>query len=112
MDNFDYSPEIYTLEDENGVEQSFELLDTLEDGGNTYYAMVPCYDDPEKVLDSDAELIVLKVDLCDGEEMLVTIDDDDEYERIGNMFLERIENYYDPDETSDEPDDDYDGEES
>lgn len=107
MDNFDYSPDIYTLEDENGVEQSFELIDTLEDGGNTYYAMIPCYDDPEELLESSAELVVLKVDVCDGEEMLVTIEDDDEYERIGNIFLKRIEEM-----EEDEPDDDYDGEES
>lgn len=110
MDNMDYSPEIYTLEDEDGVEQSFELLDTLEDGGNTYYAMSPCYDDPKELLDYDAEFIVLKAEMVDGEEMLVTIQDDDEYERIGGIFLERLENFYDVDD--DEPDDGYDGEES
>ena len=27
----------------------------------------------------------------DGEEILVTIDDDEEYEKIGNMFIQRAE---------------------
>jgi len=28
--------------------------------------------------------------MVDGEEMMATIDDDQEYERIGNLFLERL----------------------
>ena len=45
--------------------------------------------------------------------MLVTVDDEDEYDRIGNIFLERLEDYYDPDEDEDEnePDDGYEDEE-
>ncbi len=113
MSDHNYDPEIYTLSDENGVEHTFELLDTLEDGGNLYYAMVPVYDRPEDSITGDAELVVLKSEYTDGEEMLVTVDDEDEYDRIGNIFLERLEDYYDPDEDEDEnePDDGYEDEE-
>lgn len=93
--NFDnYSPEIYTLSDEDGKEQSFELIDTYEDGENRYYAMVPYYENPEDLIQSDGELVILKSDYVNDEEMLVTIEDDDEYERIGAIFLARIEEMY------------------
>ena len=47
---------------------------------------------PEEVLDEDsAELIILKVEPEDGEDMLVTIDDDDLLDTIFNLFVERLE---------------------
>lgn len=94
--NYDnYSPELYTLSDEDGKEQTFELIDTYEDGENRYYAMIPYYDDPEELIQNNGELVILKSDYVNDEEMLITIDDDDEYDRIGRIFLERIEEMYD-----------------
>ena len=104
MKDFNYDPDIYTLSDENGEQKTFELLDTYDEDGVTYYAMVPVYDEPVENIEGDAELVVLRLDVSDGEEILVTIDDDDEYERIGNIFLERLDGYYDGD------DDDFDEE--
>ncbi len=97
MDNFneqDYTPELYTLSDENGKEQTFELIDTYVEGDERYYAMVPYFENPDDLIQSDGELVILKSDYVDNEEMLVTIDDDDEYERIGGIFLKRIEEMY------------------
>ncbi len=88
--------DLYTLVDEDGVEQQFEMLDTMEVGDERYYALVPYYDDPTKEVEADTELVVLKSEYDDNnEETLVSIDDDDEYERIGNMFLERLNEIYD-----------------
>ena len=42
----------------------------------------------------------------DGEEYLASIDDDDEYERIGNIFLEKLMGYYDSDEEEEDEDED------
>lgn len=92
---------LYTLVDEEGVEQTFEMLDTMEVDGKQYYALIPVYDDPEQQLESDGELIVLTSEEVDGEEMLASIDDDEEYERIGNMFIERLNSLYE-DEDSEE----------
>ncbi len=97
MDNFneqDYTPELYTLSDEEGKEQTFELIDTYADGDERYYAMVPYFENPDDLIQNDGELVILKSDYVDNEEMLVTIDDDDEYERIGAIFLKRIEEMY------------------
>lgn len=114
MNNMNYDPEIYTLSDENGEEHSFELLDTMELDGNIYYAMVPVYDELKDSIEGDAELVILKAeDPEDADSMLITIDDDDEYDRVGGIFLERIGDYYDSDDGDDDFDgDDYEGEES
>lgn len=88
--------DIYTLVDEDGVEQDFEMVDQLEEDGAVYYALVPYYDDPAKAIEGDTELVVLKAETGeDGEDILATIDDDEEYERIGNIFLERIQEMFD-----------------
>lgn len=86
--------DIYTLVDEDGVEQAFEKIDEMDVDDDHYYALVPYYDDPTKELEADSELVVLKSEYDGDEETLVTIDDDEEYERVGNMFLERLNNMY------------------
>lgn len=95
MPDRDMGADLYTLVDENGVEQQFEMLDTMDVGDDRYYALVPYYDDPTKELEADTELVVLKSEYDENnEESLVSIDDDAEYERIGNMFLERLNEMY------------------
>lgn len=94
--NNEMAADLYTLVDEDGVEQQFEMLDTMEVGDERYYALVPYYDDPTKEIEADTELVVLKSEYDENnEETLVSIDDDEEYERIGNMFLERLNEIYD-----------------
>ncbi|MBP1548957.1 MAG: DUF1292 domain-containing protein [Oscillospiraceae bacterium] len=96
MNDMEMAANLYTLEDEDGVEQQFEMLDTLEVDGERYYALVPYYEDPTKELEADAELVVLKAEYDENdEEILVTIDSDEEYEKIGNMFLDRLNELYD-----------------
>lgn len=96
MPDREMAADLYTLVDENGVQQQFEMLDTMDVGNDRYYALVPYYDDPTKELEADTELVVLKSEFdANNEETLVSIDDDAEYERIGNMFLERLSKLYD-----------------
>lgn len=91
----EYTPDIYTLEDEEGNEQAFELLDVMEFEGEKYFALTPYFDDPEKLLEYDGEVVILKSEFDGDDEMMVTIEDDDEYERVGNVFLERLREMYD-----------------
>lgn len=93
--NNDYNPDIYTLVDEDGNEQAFELLDVMETDDDRYFALIPYYETPEESLDDDGDLVVLKSEMVDGEEMMASIDDEDEYEKIGNMFLERLSEMFD-----------------
>ena len=96
-ENFeDLGADLYSLVDEEGVEQTFELMDTYEtDEGELYYALVPYYENPEDMVEADTELVVLRSEEDEnGEETLVSIDDDAEYERIGQIFMDRLSETY------------------
>ena len=92
------SPELLTLEDENGEETVFEILDTMDLDDKTYVALTPYYENTEEMLEGDAELVVLVSETVDGEEFLASIDDDEEYDRVGSIFLERLMAEYDSEE--------------
>lgn len=98
-DNFDMDmgADLYTLVDEEGKEQTFELMDTYEtEDGELYYALVPYYDDPGEMTEADIELVILRSEEDEnGEETLASIDDDSEYERIGQIFMDRLSEIYD-----------------
>lgn len=91
MSEQEYNPDIYTLVDEENVEHTFELLDIMELEGERYFALIPYYEEAEETLEDDGDLIILKSEMVDGEEMMASIDDDEEYERIGQIFMEQIE---------------------
>lgn len=87
----DMEPDLYTLVDEEGNEKVFELIDVLEDEGKAYFALIPHVETPEELL-ADCELVVLAVTTDDnGNEILAPIESDEEYERIANIFLERLD---------------------
>lgn len=96
MSEQEYVPDIYTLVDEEGVEQAFEMLDTLEVEGQRYFALIPYFETPEDFIEDEADLVVLK-SLIDenGDELMTSIDDEDEYQRIGNMFIENLAQMFD-----------------
>ena len=78
----------YTLTDENGKESQYELLATCEMNGNTYYALIPVDASEE---DDVLEYVILKLEKeVDGEEFLVSIDDDDEFDRIADIFEDEL----------------------
>lgn len=90
MSGFDGT--LVTLIDDEGNEREFEHIDTAEMNGETYAALVPTYDDPQSLVDADGELVILKVILNeDGEAFYVTIDDEDEFNRVLAEFEKRFE---------------------
>lgn len=100
MDNYDndFVPELYTLSDEDGVEHTVEMLDYYDEGDDRYYAMVSYYEHPEDLINDSGELLILKSDYSTGEETLITIDDEDEFNRIGEIFMRRLEEFFDGDD--------------
>ena len=72
--------EIFLLTDENGKESRFELVGETELDGTVYYAMVP-------IDEKTDEYVILKVVTDEnGEDMLETIDDDDEFDKVADVF--------------------------
>ncbi len=98
----EFTPDLFTLEDEDGNEKVFELLDVMEYEDETYYALVPYYEDDEEYLEDDGEFVILKSEMVNDEEMLVSIEEDEEYEEIGRLFLERINDMLEEDEEDEE----------
>lgn len=83
-ENEEYDPEIYTLTDEEGNELHFALLGTLEHGGETYKALIPVNEDGEE---ASSEYVILKCSVDEnGEDILETIEDDDEFDEIADIF--------------------------
>ena len=76
------------LEDEDGNVTRFEFVDRAELDGTVYYALIPA--DYDEDPNAETEFVVLKETVIDGETMLSTVDDDDEYQRVGEMFLQRF----------------------
>ena len=94
IDN-EFGNDILTLEDDDVVEHTFEVLDAIDNGENRYMALSPVYDDPQQTLEDSGELVILKVVTVDGEEFLETIEDEDEMDEIADIFMERLEEDYD-----------------
>lgn len=90
-----FGNDILTLEDDEGQEHSFTVLDAIDNGENRYLALTPVYDTPEDSLEDSGELIIMRVAEVDGEEFLETIEDDDELDEIADIFMERLEEDYD-----------------
>ena len=76
--------DVITLTDENGDELDFVVLGEAELEGAVYMALEP-------VENPEGEYVILKkVEAEDGAIDLVTIDDDDEFERISDFFEDEL----------------------
>lgn len=95
VENEEYGPDLVTLVDEEGKEQEFEMVDTMELDGERYVALVAAYDDPEEQLQDDGELVVLKAVTEGDEEFLEAIEDEAEFDKVAAIFMERLEELYD-----------------
>ena len=94
----DYNPDIVSLTDDEGKEYKFEILDAIETDEGRYLALLPTFDDPQKMLEDSGELVIVKVTEEDGEEFFSEIEDDDEYETIADAFIDRLEDFFEIEE--------------
>lgn len=95
----EYGPDIISVEDDNGVEHTFEELDRIETDSGRYVALIPAYDEATEILDDDGELIILRVEEEDGETYLSPIEDEKEFDEIGKIFEERLSEMFDFDDS-------------
>lgn len=97
MDNSGYDPDILILTDEEGNELTFELLHSIENGGVEYKALIPVDEEGNETGD---EYIILKcVNDENGEPVLETIEDDEEFDRIADIFDDELSDvFYDDEE--------------
>ena len=97
INNNDYNPDLITLTDDDGKEFTFEVLDAIETDDGRYLAMLPTFEDPQKMLEDSGELVIVKVGEEDGEEYYYEIEDEDEYETVADAFVDRLEDFFEID---------------
>ncbi len=90
----EYQPDLMTLQDEDGNEITFEVIDALDHKGVHYLAVVE-YVENEEDLDEDAQLVIMSVGEDDGGEYLDVVDDDEVLLEVSKLFEARLSNDYD-----------------
>ena len=79
-----YDAEVYTLTDEDGVEGQYEEIGVAEIDDKVYHALVPLGDDGKAV--GDEYIILREVEDENGDMMLESIEDDEEFDRVADLF--------------------------
>ena len=87
----EYQPDLMTLEDEDGNEIELEYVDAIEVDGQTYMAFFPTVDDEaDEAAAEEFGLVILKSITENGEELLSTLDSDEELNRVYDLFMEQL----------------------
>jgi uncharacterized protein YrzB (UPF0473 family) len=78
--------DVITLVDEEGEEKDFTVIDTLEVEGSQYAVLLPLEEEDED------EVVILKYGRDEhGNEILMDIEDDEEWERVADAWQEMVE---------------------
>ncbi len=102
MDEMD---DVVVLTDENGQQREFSIVDVIEVDGREYAILVPT-DEQESDEDAD-EAVILRIDHDeDDNEVLVDIEDDEEWEHVAEAWEKMLD-----EEEEEDLDDDWEEEE-
>lgn len=87
----EFGPNFITLTDEDGNEIELEYVDAIEVDGQTYMAFFPTVDeDGDEAKAEEFGLVILKSITENGEELLSTLDSDEELDRVYDLFMEQL----------------------
>ena len=91
----EYQPDLMTLEDEDGNEVTFEVIDALDHKGVHYLAVVEYTENEEDA--EDAQLVILSVGEDDAGEYLDVVEDDETLLEVSKLFEQRLSDDYEID---------------
>ena len=91
----EYQPDLMTLEDEDGNEVTFEVIDALDHKGVHYLAVVEYTENEEDA--EDALLVILSVGEDDEGEYLDVVEDDETLLEVSKLFEQRLSDDYEID---------------
>ncbi len=91
----EYQPDLLTLEDEDGNEVTFEVIDALDHKGVHYLAVVEYTEDEDDA--EDAQLVILSVGEDDEGEYLDVVEDDETLLEVSKLFEKRLSEEYEID---------------
>lgn len=86
----DFGPTFITVTDEDGNEIVLEFVDALEHNGQLYQAFFPAETEGENEDDPDNGLVILKIIHENGEDLLSTLDSDEELDAVYELFMEML----------------------
>ena len=84
----EYGGDFVSITDEEGNEFELELLDILVVDDICYHAFISAAEAESE--EEEVEIIILKAVEQDGEEILSTLDSEEELNRIYDLFMERL----------------------
>ena len=88
----EYQPDLMTLEDEDGNEVTFEVIDALDQKGVHYLAVVEYTENEEDA--EDAQLVILSVGEDDEGEYLDVVEDDETLLEVSKLFEQRLSDQF------------------
>ena len=91
----EYQPDLMTLEDEDGNEVTFEVINALDHKGVHYLAVVEYTENEEDA--EDAQLVILSVGEDDEGEYLDVVEDDETLLEVSKLFEQRLSDDYEID---------------
>lgn len=94
----DEDEEVITLTDEDGEDHEFVVVDVIEVGSKEYAILLP-YDTAD---DEEAEAVILRIEKgADGEDQLVEIEDEHEWQSVVDAYEAVLEDDGDEDDEGD-----------
>ena len=88
----EYQPDLMTLEDEDGNEVTFEVIDALDHKGVHYLAVVEYAENEEEA--ENAQLVILSVGEDDEGEYLDVVEDDETLLEVSKLFEKRLSDQF------------------
>lgn len=86
----EFGPDFITVTDEDGNDIELELLDALEHNGQTYMAFFPAVPEGADEDSDDYGMVILKSITENGEELLSTLDSEEELTEVYDLFMEML----------------------
>ena len=89
VEEFDDLDNIIVLNDEDGNEVEFEYLDAVEMDGKEYIILLPVEEQ------ENGEVVIFRVEGEEENETYVGLDDEEEAEKVFNLFKEKAKDDFD-----------------
>lgn len=93
--NDDFSADLITLIDDQGVEHEFEILDVIDNSKGCFYALIPVPKSSEELLESEGTYYIFEEIEEDGEKQLAEVEDDELLDELAEEFESRFDDMYD-----------------
>ena len=86
----EFGPNFITLTDDEGNNIDLEYVDALELNGQTYMAFFPVVEEGADEDSDEYGMVILKSVMENGEELLSTLDSEEEAEKVFELFMEQL----------------------